>query len=151
MDLFEQKFIDFLKLFHKHEVDYIIIGGYAVNFYGYNRPTGDMDLFVKPTNENKIKIGRAIDEFGYDATELLEKDFEKPDVIFVDEPPFRIDLLNKIVGIDFDEAFERRNFFDLEGMKINVLHLNDLRVNKLISGRHKDLDDLENLNKIHPA
>jgi predicted nucleotidyltransferase len=146
--MFDPSFIEFLVLLNKYKVEYLLIGGIAVNLYGYSRTTGDMDIWINSTNENGEKLVKAVDEFGYDATELAEKNFEELDVFFLGEPPFRIDILNKMQGLKFPASFEKRKIVEHEGVKIDLLSLEDLKVNKLLSGRHKDLDDLENLSKI---
>jgi hypothetical protein len=87
MDIFEPVFVDFIRLLNKHEVEYILIGGMAVNVYGYNRPTGDMDIWMNPNNKNGAKIINAIDEYGFDTSRLKEKNFEEADVFFLGQPP----------------------------------------------------------------
>ena len=146
--MFESTFVEFLVLLNKHKVEYLLSGGIAVNLYGYSRTTGDMDIWINSTNENGQKLVKAVDEFGYDATELAKKNFEELDVFFLGEPPFRIDILNKMQGLKFPASFEKRKIVEHGGVKIDLLSLEDLKVNKLLSGRHKDLDDLENLSKI---
>ncbi len=148
MDIFEPLFLEFLELLEKNEVEYILIGEMAVNIHGYSRPTGDMDIWMNPTNDNGQKIIKAIDEFGYDVSVLQEKNFEATDVFFLGQPPFRIDILNKMHGLNFMECYPRIARYETENnLSIPVLHLNDLIVNKLLSARHKDLDDIENLKK----
>jgi hypothetical protein len=148
MNIFEQVFIDFIRLLNKYEVEYILIGGMAVNVYGYNRPTGDMDIWINSTKENGAKLIQAIDEFGYDIKDLLNRNFEEADVFFLGTPPFRIDVLNKMRGLKFADCCKRVNFFEVEkDLSVPVLHINDLIVNKILSGRHKDLDDIEKLKR----
>lgn len=145
MDIFEPIFLELLE---KYKVEYILIGGMAVNIHGYSRPTGDMDIWMNPTNDNGQKIILAIDDFGYNVSVLKEKNFEVTDVIFLGQPPFRIDILNKIHGLNFYDCYQRIAQYTTENnLSIPVLHLNDLIVNKLLSARHKDLDDIENLKK----
>jgi hypothetical protein len=148
MDIFEPVFVDFIRLLNKHEVEYILIGGMAVNVYGYNRPTGDMDIWMNPNNRNGAKIINAIDEYGFETSGLKEKNFEEADVFFLGQPPFRIDILTRTAGLKFNESFERTKSYNLENeLFVPVLHVNDLIVNKLIVGRYKDLDDIEKLKK----
>ncbi|MBX9851110.1 MAG: nucleotidyltransferase [Cytophagaceae bacterium] len=148
MDIFEPVFVDFIKLLNKHEVEYILIGGMAVNVYGYSRPTGDMDIWINPINENGQKLIKAISEYGYNTEELEYKNFEETDVFFLGRAPFRIDILNKMQGLKFADCFTRINKYEIEGgIFVSVLHINDLIVNKILSGRHKDLDDIEKLKR----
>jgi hypothetical protein len=144
---FNSYFTDFLKLLHKHQVEYMVIGGIAVNLHGYTRTTGDMDIWIKASNENGAKLIKAIDEFGYDTSELEKKNFEETDVFFLGTPPLRIDILNKMQGLKFDDSYRKRDIVEYKDAIVSLLNLEDLKVNKLLSGRHKDLDDLENLNK----
>jgi hypothetical protein len=147
MDVFEPVFIEFIQLLNTYDVEYLLIGGMAVNLHGYSRPTGDMDIWINPTNSNGQKLIKAIDEFGYDTTELEQKDFEQTDVFFLGKPPFRIDILNRMQGLKFGESYPKRIIVEHEGILIHLLSLEDLKVNKLLAGRHKDLNDLENLTK----
>ncbi len=140
-----KEFLSFLKLLDEHSVEYLLIGGYAVNYFGYSRPTGDLDIWVNPTNENRGKLISALEQLRYKTSKLAEKDFTQPVVFYIGEPPFQIDVLNTISGVRFSEAFNRKNIIFIDATPINIIHLQDLKVNKFSSGRHRDLDDLENL------
>ncbi|MBI3192913.1 MAG: hypothetical protein HYZ34_00435 [Ignavibacteriae bacterium] len=140
-----REFLTFIKLLHENNVEYLLIGGYAVNYFGYARPTGDLDIWVNPTNENHDKLIKALKHFHYNTEKLAEKDFTQPVAFFLGEPPFQIDVLNRISGIHFSDAYSRRNILTIKDVQIQIIHLQDLRINKLVSGRHRDLDDLENL------
>jgi hypothetical protein len=145
MQIIDEQFRKFLLLLNENNVEYLLVGGYAVNIHGYNRSTGDLDVWVHRTTENGKKLVAAVEQFGFNAAKLREKNFTEPLVFQIGEPPFQIDILNGIVGVKFDEAFQRRKIIHDGNLAINVIHLNDLKTNKLLSGRHKDLDDLENL------
>lgn len=132
-------------------VEFILIGGYAVIFHGYGRTTGDMDLWLKPDNENKKKLievlrGENIAE--EDLKTVSEFDFNQINVFHIGSPPFRIDFLTKVPPLNYSEADSHKEFFTLEGRKIPVLHLNDLLINKMLSGRPKDIADVDELKKI---
>jgi hypothetical protein len=148
MGLFDQHFIDFLGLLIKHNVKYLLIGGHAVNIYGYPRTTGDMDIWVEPTNENARKLVLAIDEFGFEASPILEMDFTKVVVFDIGEKPATIEIMNHISGVDFVTAYAQKKDFQLEDLTINLIHLNHLLQNKKASGRHRDLDDIEQLENL---
>lgn len=127
---------------------YILVGGYAVILHGYRRITGDMDIWVNRTKENYTKITRAFAEFGlplFDMTEDKFLDLDYADVFSFGRPPFGIDIITKLKGVEFDEAFTQVQVFNEEGLMIKFIHLNNLIQAKRAAGRHKDLDDLEKL------
>lgn len=140
-----KEFLTFIRLLNENQVEYILIGGYAVNFHGYARPTGDLDIWVNPTDGNRKKLASAVEQFHYNAAKLLELDFTKPVAFQIGEPPLQIDVLNKISGVQFSEALAKKIVFTLDSVPINIIHIEDLKINKFTSGRHRDLDDLENL------
>src|SRR5690606_2145883 len=126
--------------------DYLIVGGYAVAFHGHPRYTGDIDIWVKPSQKNATKLVKALDSFGFDATPLTELNFEAETIAFhLGVPPVRIDILNKIAGVKFDECFANKVEIEIEGLQINYISFQDLLTNKKASGRLQDLSDLENL------
>lgn len=141
-----QEFKNFLKLLNQNQVEYLLIGGYAVGYFGYPRFTGDIDFFIKISESNAEKMVKTITEFGFGTPEL-NKDFflEKGIITRMGNIPLRIEILNKISALEFDECFEKRVTFVYEGITINMISLEHLKINKKASGRHKDLDDLENL------
>lgn len=124
----------------------MVVGGYAVAFYGYPRFTGDFDVWVEPSDENLQRIMTALDEFGYEISDLEIVDFESETIAFhIGTPPVRIDIMNKISGVNFQDCFGRKETRDIDGVKINYISYQDLLSNKKAAGRLKDLDDLENL------
>lgn len=152
MNIFHDEHIEVIKLLTKQKVQFILVGGVAVNFHGYSRPTGDLDIWLKPSEENKLKLADCLSKIGI-ITEDIEKikmlDFDKPSAFHIgNKPPFVIDFLTKIVGVKWDEAWDQKVFFALGDLKIPFLHINHLKQNKLISGRAKDLNDLEQLTRI---
>src|SRR5215470_6352056 len=102
-------FKEFIELLNSNEVRYLLVGGYAVGFHGYPRPTGDIDFFVEPSVLNAERIIRALKEFGFGSMNLTEQDFCTPDqIIQLGYPPNRIDLITSAAGIEFDEAWQNR-------------------------------------------
>lgn len=102
-------FKDFLKLLNKHEVEYLIIGGYAVAFYGYVRFTGDMDVFVNLTAENVPRLRKTLNEFGFTETSMPTELFSKKgNVVRMGVPPLRLEILNLISGVSFEECYSNR-------------------------------------------
>ena len=144
-----ENFIDFIKLLNKHEVKYVLVGGWAVIFEGYSRTTGDMDFFIESEESNAIKIMAVIREFVGSSLGFLKEDFLKEDnVIMIGRPPFRIDILTGISGVSFAEAYESSKIYEDEKIEIRCIHVNELIANKKASGRLKDLADVEMLEKI---
>src|SRR5215813_8399125 len=102
-------FKEFLRLLASHEVEYLLIGGYAVGYYGYVRATVDMDVWVASNSENASKSLSALREFGFDLPESTRQLFLKPDnVARMGVPPFRIEMLTSISGVTFKEAYSAR-------------------------------------------
>jgi predicted nucleotidyltransferase len=139
-------FRDFLKLLNQHKVEYLLIGGYAVAFHGYVRYTGDMDIFVKLNSENAARLRQVLIDFGFPESAVPQEIFEeKGRIIRMGVPPMRLEILNKISGITFEECYENRTVQIVEDVPINFINLDDLKKNKAASGRTKDINDLENL------
>jgi hypothetical protein len=139
-------FREFLKLFNLNGVEYLVVGGYAVNVHGYVRNTNDLDIWVKATPENATRIDRALREFGFTTPLLSPELFLTPNnVVRMGSPPVRIEILTSISGVDFDTCFAERATIDLDELVLPVIGLPRLRENKKASGRAKDLADLENL------
>jgi predicted nucleotidyltransferase len=137
----------------KHKVDFIIIGGYAVIHYGYDRNTGDMDIWLQTGNENRDKLLNALRDFGIidEHLETLKKmDFTNPVTVFYfGEIPRKIEFITLISNVKFENAIQHVNYFPLENEKIPVIHYNDLILSKLTSTRLKDKADIEELERIN--
>lgn len=148
-DFFNQDFRDFLKALNKRDVEYILVGGMAVILHGYVRTTGDMDVWVNRTKENYQKIAKAFVDFGMPVFDMTEPNFlsDNYDVWSFGMSPVKIELMTAVKGLDFDEAFKIAQFYTEENISIRFLHLNSLIQSKKASGRYKDLDDIEQLNK----
>jgi hypothetical protein len=133
------------------KVEFILIGGYAVIYHGYGRTTGDMDIWLKPDNDNRDKLLPVLRSLGIveeDIEQIKTMDFTNVLAFHIDEPPRRVDFLTKTVGLTFQEADTKKMFLPLGEFQVPVLHIDDLIVNKLISGRTKDKADVEELQKI---
>ena len=151
--LFNPDHREFLQLLNKHEVDYLLIGGVAVNLHGYHRSTGDFDVFIGSTTENKQKLVAAIEEFGYDPYEYQERAIDEITMFTLGERDGKghIELTNRIAGITFEEAFQRVQIKEVEGIMVKFFHYDDLIRSKLAASRFKDLSDVENLREIKQA
>ena len=139
-------FKEFLKLLAAHKVEYLLIGGYAVGYYGYPRATADMDIWIAMHPANSERIVTVLKEFGFDLPELSPQLFLKEwQVIRLGVPPVRIELATTISGVNFSECYAQRVVDVMDGVKVNLISLKHLKANKKASGRHHDLSDLENL------
>jgi hypothetical protein len=142
---------DLLCAFNAEGVEYLVVGGQAVNAHGAPRLTKDLDLFLRNTADNSERVFKALARFGAPIAGLSPADFrDHPDDVFqIGVEPSRIDLLQHIAGVDFDSAWERRQLFAVEdGLTVPFLALDDLLANKLASGRPQDLADVDKLSKI---
>lgn len=136
-------FKEFLSLLNSNKVEYLLIGGYAVGYYGYPRPTGDMDVWINRTPDNAQRVVHALREFGFDCPiKLLVKENE---VIRMGVPPFRLEILTTISGVTFSECYGARLQVVIDETDVSLISLPHLKLNKRASGRSKDITDLENL------
>ncbi len=139
-------FKEFLQLLNEHSVEYLLIGGYAVGYYGYPRATVDMDIWVAINPVNAAQVVATLKKFGFDVPELNEELFlEENQVIRMGVPPMRLELLTSISGVEFETCFAERVVDEIDGVRVNLISLTHLKQNKLASGRYKDLNDLEHL------
>lgn len=139
-------FNDFLKLCLRNEVRFLVIGGYAVIHHSRPRYTGDLDLWVDRSLENAEKIMTVLQEFGFPpdtaSTEMITGGGK---IIRMGFEPMRLELFTSIPGLEFCGCYERRDLVKIGRMSVPFISLGDLKINKLASGRPKDLQDLEEL------
>ncbi|MBU1910417.1 MAG: hypothetical protein KJ726_10255 [Verrucomicrobia bacterium] len=139
-------FKEFVASLNAHEVEYLVIGGYAVAYHGFPRYTRDLDLWIGRAPENIAGLLKALEDFGFSSLGLTAVDFQNPDtVVQLGHPPHRIDLLCGVGGLDFAEAYARRENIVLDGIPVAFIHRQDLVTTKRAAGRHQDLADVENL------
>ena len=137
---------DLLLAFNKHGVDYLVIGGHAVSEHSEPRATKDLDVFIKPDRDNSLAVFRALSQYGAPLAGLTPEDFMDGTAFQIGQPPARIDLLQHIDGISFDEAWQNRIEGLVDGeIRANVISREDLIRNKLASGRDQDLLDVRKL------
>lgn len=137
---------DLLRAFNNHRVKYLVVGGYAYGVYAEPRATKDLDLFVSSDEENSRAVFQALAQFGAPMDGLSTADFKDGSTFQIGLPPARIDLLQRIDGLSFDEAWRNRVQGVIEGeIPINVISRNDLIRNKLASGREQDTLDVKKL------
>ena len=140
-------FRDFLTCLNDAGVEYLLVGGHAVAYYGYVRPTRDMDIWIAISPENAQHVVEAVTAFFGTPLAGLTKEWflDSENVTRFGAVPNLIEILPRISGGDFASAYPRRIVADLTGAKVNLISLSDLRANKRASGRLKDLADLEYL------
>lgn len=143
-------FEDFIKLLNKHHVDYMVVGGYALAFHGKPRHTGDLDIWINCSETNAEKLLLVIKEFGLASLGLSKLDFMKEGYITqIGYPPLRIDILNTIDGVKFENAFPNKLVLDVDGIEIKYIGIKDFIDNKTASGRSQDIADLKEIKKLN--
>ncbi len=139
-------FQEFLRLLNREHVRYLVVGGYAVIFHGYVRYTGDLDIYVALSSENAQALVTAFREFGFNLPEVTPELFlNKGRIVRMGNEPMRLEILNEIDGVTFDECYKNRVEVGDAADTINFIALNELLKNKRATGRLKDLADVEAL------
>jgi len=136
-------FREFLRLLNSNNVEYLIVGGYAVGYHGYPRPTGDLDIWISNTRDNAKRVLRALEEFGFACPIALL--LQENQVFRMGIPPLRIEVITTIDGVRFPDCYSERVQDEIDGIQVNVISLARLRENKRATGRLKDAADLEHL------
>ena len=141
-------FREMLLCLKDEEVDFLIVGAYALAAHGFPRATGDLDIWVRSSSENAHKVMRALARFGAPTSDLSTSDFTAPEMIVqLGVEPCRIDLLTSIDGVSFDKAWQDRVKITINDLELSILSKEDLLKNKLAAGRDKDQVDINWLNK----
>ena len=144
----QQDFKELLRLLEKNNVDYLIVGGYAVAFYGYPRFTKDIDIFFKDSKDNRVEILNSLIEFGFSSDDLKEEMFKtKGNVVTFGVEPVRVDFLNSIDGVKFEEAVKNRVRGKYDTLEVYFIGKEELIKNKLSTERLQDKADAEELSK----
>ncbi|KAA5537074.1 hypothetical protein F0919_05205 [Taibaiella lutea] len=153
MDTGSEEMLLLIKTFEAFQVKYLIVGGFAVNRYGFNRTTGDFDIYLKDSDINRRQLIKALDAMGYGQFEML---MDVPIIagyceIMMDDGMYA-DLMTDIPGLEqpeFDKYFDMATVDNMDGYVVRYLHYNHLIRNKEATGRTKDLLDLEELKRIN--
>ena len=117
-----------------------------MGYHGYPRATSDMDIWIGISDDNALKMTLVLSDFGFDTFNLNKELFLRPEcLVRMGVLPFRIEILTEIDGVEFQTCRQKACHVSLDEFVIPVICLEDLKQNKRASGRHKDLDDLENL------
>lgn len=148
--ILEKDFEDFVRLLNKHKVEYMVVGGYALALHGKPRHTGDLDIWIRISNENAAKLVKVINDFGMSSLGLQKEDFLEVGYISqIGYPPLRIDILNNIDGVTYEEAVTNMLQMQLEDdLAINFIGLADFVKNKQASGRKQDVADIKEIKKL---
>ncbi len=137
---------EFIRLLDANDVRYLIVGGAAVNALGFVRMTEDLDFWLERSDVNAVNTLAALAEFGF--CEFSKADLLDPKaVLMIGRVPNRIDLLTWISGREFADCYPRRVYGNLGGVRVPLIGLEDLLINKRESGRAKDLADVEEFEK----
>ena len=139
-------FRNLLELFNEHKVDYLIVGGYALAFHGAPRYTGDIDIFVRPDQDNAQRVMKALNAFGFGSVGLKPEDFQYPDkVVQLGVPPVIIDIVTSVTNVTWETAASNRVEGKYGDVAVHYIGRNEFISNKRAIGRKKDLADLEAL------
>jgi len=142
-------FRDILLAFEEEEVEYLVVGAYALAAQGIPRATGDLDLWVHSSQENARSVLRALSRFGAPSQSITEADLATEDLVFqIGISPRRIDILTSITGVPFTNAWSRRLNIRMDGIQVSVIGREDLIENKRATARPQDLLDVEKLLKL---
>lgn len=142
-------FLDFIACLDEQQVDFVLVGAYALGVHGVVRATGDLDILYRRSRANVLRLLAAMQEFGAPAEVIDEEALLTPDIVTqFGQPPFRIDLLNSIDGVTFAEVWKGAMAVAIAQHQVRVIGLDELKRNKRATGRKKDKDDLRQLDSI---
>lgn len=133
---------DILSAFIAERVEFLVFGCYAMAFHGYVRATGDIDLWIRISDENAERVRSALQKFGAPLFDLNVEDLKTPGMVFqIGLVPSRIDVITQIDGVEFEEAWNEHQTIEIETLRIPVIGKTQLLINKQSTGRVKDLND----------
>ncbi len=137
---------EMLQILSANDVKFLLVGAYAMGAYGHPRATGDIDIWVWATVENSGKIYNSLKQFGAPLAQINQDSFTEKGIVFqIGVAPRRIDILSCIDGVDFEDAYEKRQIADIDGIAVPLISKQHLIKNKLATGRKKDALDAEQL------
>ena len=151
MDVYDNAFLDLWKYLSKHQVRYIMVGGFATNLHGFQRYTGDIDLYIEDTLINRQNLRKAFRDIGlgdFDAIERIQ--FVPGWVNFTLDNGVSLDIMTTLRGVElsFSECLQEAPIAEIEGIKVPFLHINHLIANKKAVWRAKDQIDVLELERI---
>ncbi|MBI5873989.1 MAG: nucleotidyltransferase [Candidatus Omnitrophica bacterium] len=134
---------ELLKILNRHRVKYLIVGAYAVIHYTEPRYTKDLDIWVKPEEENARRAYEALKEFGAPLKNIAVADFMNQNLVYqMGVEPVRVDILAGIAAMHFDTAYKHRKIASFDGIKVNVIGINELVEAKRNTKRPMDAMDV---------
>ncbi len=152
MDIMDEGLLEFWRVLNKHNVQYIMVGGFAVNMNGFIRATKDSDLWLNDTSKNRKNFRKAYAALGYGDFESFETmNFVPGWTQFYISGGIVLDIMTSMKGLEnktFEECLGQARVADLDGVRVPFLHINDLLTNKKAVGRPKDQLDVLELEKI---
>ena len=147
--ILNEDYRDILQALNAEQVDYILVGAYALAAHGYPRATMDIDVWVMPSPENSTAVLRAIKRFGAPLHGLIAEDLQQDDTVFqIGIAPRRIDLITGATGLSYETAVQNAVYKQVDDIPLKVLSVEDLIINKEATGRLKDLADAEELKRL---
>ena len=142
----EQDVREFIELLNARDVRYLVVGAYALAYHGRPRYTGDIDFFVQSSEHNSQLVAQIVEEFGFASLGIVAADLTSSDqVIQLGVEPNRIDLMTSISAVSFEEAWETREYGELDGLRLPFISRELLKRNKAAVGRKQDLADIDYL------
>jgi predicted nucleotidyltransferase len=152
VDVFDENLLAFWKALQQNKVQYILIGGYAINFHGFQRFTGDMDIWLKDTLQNRQALRNTFVDCNMGDYPMVETmQFIPGWTEFHLNNGLTLDILTEMKGLEdytFDECLQMASIADIDGVNIPFLHINQLIKNKQVIDRPKDRIDVIALEKI---
>lgn len=146
--MLNQDYRDILSCLNEENVDYLVVGAFALAAHGYPRSTGDLDIWVLNSESNAAKLFKALAKFGAPIGDLSVQQFTSPDIVLqIGVEPCRVDILTGIDGLTYSDAIKNKVEITVEGIDLGIISKNDLLTNKLATGRDKDLGDIVWLKK----
>ena len=151
MDILDEDLLKFWAGLNKNHVQYIMVGGFAVNLHGHTRATNDLDVWLKDTKSNRKNLGKAFAEIGYGDISFESIEFIPGWTNFYIGSGIELDIMTSMKGLEdmsFDKCLQMASIADIMGVKVPFLHINHLIANKRIVNRPKDQSDVIELEKI---
>ncbi len=144
-NIFNKDFRELIQLLNDNNVEYILVGGYAVILHGYVRTTGDLDLWIHRTQSNYEKFIKAAKSFGLPIDELTMDKFlfnKSIDVFSFGRPPIGLDIMLDVKGLEFKDSYKKSTWFETDDIEVRLINYNHLIKAKKSAGRPKDLVDI---------
>lgn len=144
--MLSKDFREFVESLNANEVRYLVVGGYAVALHGYPRYTKDLDVWIEASKNNAQRVLTSLNDFGFGSLDVNAADFlEEDNIIQLGYPPNRIDIMTTLKGLVFRDCYTKKVEVDIQGVVVNFIDVDSLKINKRAIGRPQDLADLENL------